>query len=332
MEAQEAIRARGQERHSDRRIYVHWAKRHSTSCLSSGQKAPLSSLPPFQGCMQAKWGDEIDTKVLSNPFDTLLAGTWVLPLNTNTLFGSLLPAVNQVHQMDPGCLHRPIVHARFLTPTSMATATYLKLLCLLFFGWPSFSLRPPMTAWPNQEVPSVLLVLSNQFPYYPSAQGRPMWKTHFFQTTLLTCSKKAWKIALCKKSEGGRGLLRGLKRGRMEGQHWSKAFPWAGRQNLRCMVMVRMLTALRALCLWKGSPRSSEMSTDRFWDSRLVCSRRCGWNRGHGGLSEGRSCPSSKLHNYRVSVHTQQRCSTFYKGWLVSTSWHYKCSVFVFHV
>lgn len=61
-----------------------------------------------------------------------------------------------------------------------------------------------MTAWPNQEVPFVLLVpsLASSHTTQVLAQGGPRGKTHFFQTTLLTCSKKAQEITLCKKYSG----------------------------------------------------------------------------------------------------------------------------------
>lgn len=136
---------------------------------------------------------------------------------------------------------------------------------------------------------------TSQFPYYPSASSRwsygedPLLPNHF-----VPCSKKAKKSTLRKKYSGLQGFLWGWREG-----DWQDIIevdsPWAGRRDLPCIVMVRMLTALSALCLWKGSLCSSRRSTDRFWDSRLVCSRRCGYERKHGGPSKGRSSFSSKL-------------------------------------
>ena len=92
------------------------------------------------------------------------------------------------------------------------------------------------------------------------------------------------------------------------------------------MVMVRMLTALRALCLWKESPCSSQWSTDRFWDSRLVCSRRCGCKRRHDVLSEGRGGLSSKLHKLCFNATCSEDAQ------LTSCSLQAKGSTFLIHI
>jgi hypothetical protein len=97
------------------------------------------------------------------------------------------------------------------------------------------------------------------------------------------------------------------------------------------MVMVRMLTALSALCLWKGSMCSSKRSTGKVWDSRLVCCRSCDCKRRHGGPFTGRSCLSSNFTNYFVSMsHAMKVLDMAYRLTHFITA--HKCLVFLFHI
>lgn len=190
--------------------------------------------------------------------DPILVRTWVLPLNTNPLAGSWLPAVNEAHQTVPAYLHRcSIVHARFLTLTSMTTVTsgnfgvFSSLVtifvtetscdCLAWLGGPVCILSPK--CHPK----------ANRFPPLPKGQLRVGSLLPSHLAHMLQCGTRSDSA----RSTGGFRRLLGEER-RMEGHHCSSALPGAGRQSLPCMVMVRMLTALRALCLWKGSPCSSK--------------------------------------------------------------------------
>lgn len=87
---------------------------------------------------KAPWflGHHEGTQGLQNPFNPILARTWVLPLNTNPSVWSPLPVVNQVPQMVPACTHRSSSGHSWQIPilTSMTTVTSWKLLCLLSFG------------------------------------------------------------------------------------------------------------------------------------------------------------------------------------------------------
>lgn len=70
-------------------------KQHSISWLSSGLKAAVAliSLEPFQKLIQAKWGNSIGTKVLSDPYDPVLEHQplltrpirWIQPVYTGLL-------------------------------------------------------------------------------------------------------------------------------------------------------------------------------------------------------------------------------------------------------
>lgn len=302
--AQEATRAQGKGRCSSRDIYKHWNKRHAISWLKSDQKA---AAPWFPHNFKASWDDAIGSKVLRTHLIPFLLGLESCPWTRTPQFGPCcLLLIRSIRWFQPAyaslLLFVSDPYSNFndncnLLETSMSSLLWLAIIftetscdCLAWTRSPVGALGPTTTQ--------------------VAAQGGPKRKACFFQTILLTCSKEAWGVTLQEVQWVAKGFWGAGERekGRASLKLGS---PLVLEQNLPCTVMVRMLTALSALCLWKGSLCSSQWSTDRFWDSRLVCSSRCGYKRRHGGLSKGRGDLSSKLDKL-VQCHMQRRCSTHF--------------------
>ena len=130
-----------------------------------------------------------------NPFNPILASTWVLPLNTNPSVWSPVTCGYQVPQMVPACMHRSSMfmtdsYSNFndnchLLETSMFSLLWLTVIvtetscdCVAWTGSLLGALGPTITQG--------------------AAQGGPTGKACFLKAMLLTCSKEALGVTVQK--------------------------------------------------------------------------------------------------------------------------------------